>query len=85
MVRSGGLLPRNGGGTPGPATPRHVRPQQGGVPGHRCSPVVPDDERPLLTRRVDEPDDVARQVQDAVRGDVLGTAAAAVAALVGRG
>ncbi len=62
----------------------HVRPQQRGVPGHRRAPVVPDDERPLLAQRADQPDHVPHQVQDAVVGHVLGVVAAAVPALVRR-
>ncbi len=44
---------------------------------------MPDDERPFLAQRVDQPDHVPHQVEDAVRGHVLGVVAASVPALVG--
>ena len=45
---------------------------------------MPDNRGRALLERVHEPDDVADQVEDAVRVDRLGTIGLAVAALVGR-
>ncbi len=53
------------------------------MPGDRRAPVVPDDVRLLLAQGVDQSDDVADQVEDGVRVDVVGMVAASVATLVG--
>lgn len=53
------------------------------MPGDRRAPVVPDDVRFLLAQGVDQSDDVADQVEDGVRVDVVGMVAASVSPLVG--
>lgn len=52
------------------------------MPGDRRAPVVPDDVRLLLAQCLDQTDDVADQVEDAVRIDGVGTVTTPVSTLV---
>ena len=61
-----------------------VGPEQRGVPRHRRAPIVADDRGALDAERVEQPDQVADQVELGVLPDLGGHVGLPVAALVGR-
>ena len=63
---------------------KDVGTQQRRIPCHRCAPIVAGDHRRLDAEAVDQPDDIADEVQDVVRLDRGGRVGLPVAALVGR-
>src|SRR5205807_10382686 len=64
--------------------PEPVRTQQSRVPGDRRAPVVADDDCRRLAQGVEEPDEIADQVEQCVLIDRLRAVGATVAPLVGR-
>ena len=63
---------------------KHVRPQQGAMPGDRRAPVVADDDAGRLAQGPDQIDHIPDQVQDRIGRRAFGLVGSAIAPHVGR-